>query len=423
MIVSVQPSNQPLSLEGARGRGLVSPRVTRLLQDIAAKQATEADRIAETMFAAYVHEIPAYATITDPVLREDIHAVSAALVRAWLRVMSTGEPPDAESILPMRDGARRRAAQGVDLQSLLRAYRVGIRVMWREMIGQPEWQSPALQGALVQIAEWALDFADRANTEVASAYLEELEKAARAREHRRSALLNVILAGPAGETVDAPGELEGPHAVLVARAHHDVDFDQLEHIGGELESRAGALLWTVRHRSVVAAVPRAHGREELLKAIARTVPADGGTTFALGGNAHGSRETRQSYAEAVEALRVGPVLAPRARVYDYQSLAPAIALLARPDQARRFATTALEPFSGITDKPWMLPTLEAYVARQGRAKEMASLLGVHINTIKYRLRELRERCGALTDGDTVGTVLLALKLQQLLEGDVDSGRH
>ena len=409
----------------AQRPGLLSLPVSRLLQDIAAKQDDEADRIARTMYAAYVAEIPAYAAIGDPALREDVQSVSAALVRAWLRVMCTGEPPDFESISPLREGARRRAAQGIDLQSMLRAYRVGVRVMWRELIGQPEWQSPILQGALVQIAEWALDFADRANTEVASAYLEELEQAARAREHRRSALLNVILAGPAGEAVEGPRELEGTHVVVVALSTHDLDIVRLECIGGELESRVGALLWTVRHRSVVAAIPCATGgRDELLRAIERMAPIEAVVGFGVGGNARGARETRQSYAEAVEALRVGPTLAPRSRVYDYQTMAPAIALLARPDEARRFAITALEPLGGLARRPWVLPTLDAYQSRQGRIKETASVLGVHNNTVKYRLRELRDGCATLlADGDKLATVLLALKLQRLLESDEQLSRH
>ena len=418
-------AQQPLSLDDARNARLLSPRVVRLLAEIAAKQEQEADRIARAMYAAYVAEIPAYAAITDPALRDDVQSVSAALVRAWLRVMSTGEPPDSEWIRPLREGARRRAAQGIDLQSMLRAYRVGVRVMWRELIGQPEWRSPTLQGALVRVAEWALDFADRANTEVASAYLEELEQAARAREHRRSALLNVILSGPAAEAVDGPPELDTPHAVLVAQSTRDLDIARLESIGAELESRVDAIVWTLRHRSVVAAVPVADGgRAELLRVIERTAPIEEVVGFGLGGNAHSARETRQSYAEAVEALRVGPTLAPRTRVYDYQSLAPAIALLARPDQARRFAVTALEPLGSLADKPWLLPTLDAYLARQGRVKETAAALGVHLNTVKYRLRELRERCSPLlADGDKAATVLLALKVRRLLEQDDEHDRR
>jgi hypothetical protein len=36
-----------------------------------------------------------------------------------------------------------------------------------------------------------------------------------------------------------------------------------------------------------------------------------------------------------------------------------------------------------------LPALEAYLARQRRLKEVPAALGVHPNTVKYRMHELR----------------------------------
>ena len=408
-----------------RAQHSVSPRVSRLLHDLAAQQEREADRIAAAMFHAYAAEIPSYAQIDDPALREDVQSVSAAMVRAWLVVVSTGLPLTMEAMAPLLQGARRRAAQGIDLHSMLRAYRVGVRVMWSELVSTPEWQSPALQGAAAHLAERALDFADRVNTEVAAVYLDEMAHATRQREHRRSALLNVILAGPGGESVEAPKELERPHAVVVAGVAEDMQLDRLEGVGALMESRVDATLWTVRHRSVIAAVPlrAGAGRGELARCLASLLPFDGVTAFGLGGNARGARETRQSYSEAVDALRAGAVLdRPGQPVHDYQELAPSIALLQRPEQARRFVATALEPLGELVDRPWVLPTLEAYISRQGRIKEAATQLGVHLNTVKYRLRELRTAVGPqLADGDRATTLLMALKLRRLIsaaEGDI-----
>jgi DNA-binding PucR family transcriptional regulator len=119
----------------------------------------------------------------------------------------------------------------------------------------------------------------------------------------------------------------------------------------------------------------------------------------------------------MESLRAGSVLLPGiGEVYDFQELAPFIALLSRPEQARRFVATALEPLGELVDRPWVVPTLEAYIARQGRTKEAAAQLGVHLNTVKYRLRELRAACGStLADGERSTTLLLALKVRRLLE--------
>jgi hypothetical protein len=415
---------------GSRLRDLGSERVVRRIREIARRHREEADQISEAMFAAYVEEIPAYAEIRDEALKQDVMAVSAALVRAWLEMMTTGEPPSAAVLEPIRQGARRRATQGIEMQSMLRAYRVGVRVMWHALTSAPDFQAPELQAAVVHLAEWALDFADRVSTEVAATYLDEMAHASREREHRRSALLNVILAGPGPDAQDGPSELDKPHTVVVARSAADLDVARLERIGTALEREVGASLWTVRHRSVVGAVPYRRGgsRQQLLRKLSAALPAlvlaagagdPGIEAVGVGSNARGARETRQSYSEATEALRVGPVLAgERAPVYDFQTLAPSISLLTRPEQARRFVATALEPLGELVERPWVLPTLEAYIAHQGRTKEAAQRLGVHLNTVKYRLRELREGTGInLADGELSGSLLLALRLRRILESE------
>ncbi|MHB8509872.1 MAG: PucR family transcriptional regulator [Candidatus Dormibacteria bacterium] len=401
--------------------GLASEPAAARLRTLARRSARDVDRIATAMYDAYVLEIPAYTAITDPALRDDVIAVSAALVRAWLEMMSSGAAPSADALLPIQQGARRRAAQGIEMQAMLRAYRVGVRVMWHALTSSPDFRDPVLQGTVVQLAEWALDFADRVNNEVTAVYLDEMTHATREREHRRSALLNVILAGPGSDAAAEPGELDRPHAIVVTRVPEDLDLAALERIGTTLEKSGGAALWTVRHRSVIGAVPYGSGatRAELLRRLAGMLPAEGISGIGVGGNARGARETRQSYSEAVEALRVGPVLGDvDVAVYDYQRMAPSISLLTRPDQARRFVATALEPLGRLVEKAWVLPTLEAYLARQGHTKEAAQLLGVHLNTVKYRLRELRESTGAvLLDGEMAGSLLLALKLRRLLDAE------
>lgn len=390
----------------------------RLVREVAAQLVDQADEIAATMVHAYELEIPAYAALSDQALRDDVHAVSSAMVRCWLAVMSTGEAVTAELLEPMLEGARRRAAQGIELHSMLRAYRVGIRVMWSEITGSASWRRGALDGAVGQVATWALDFADKISTAVASAYLEQSEQLAREREHRRSALLNVILCGPAAEPMDPPPELDRRHSIAVLRVAPDLTLLELERTGHLLEERGGALLWTVRHRSVVAAVDGVIGRERLARRLARLVHESPIVAIGLGGDAEGVAQTRESYAEAISALRIGPLLNSASPLHDFQELAPLIALLEQPERARRFATSALEPLGDLSRRSWLLPTLEAYLLHQGRLKPAAADLGVHINTIKYRLKDIRSIADpTLSDATRANTLLLALRILRLLEAD------
>jgi len=396
-------------------------RAAALLREVAEQLVDSSDEIATTMVRAYEAEIPAYAAIGDPALKDDIHAVSTAMVRCWLTMMSTGEPVSAELITPMLEGARRRAVQGVELQSMLRAYRVGIRVMWSEITGAPVWRGQALQGVMAQVATWALDFGDRISTAVAAAYLDEAEHLAREREHRRSALLNAILSGPVADPIDDPAELDAPHMVVVARLSADLSLLELERTGQLLEERAGAILWTVRHRSVVAAVALtgAAGRDQLCRTLRRLTQETQIVAVGLGGQAEGVAETRQSYAEAIEALRTGPLLGTATSpVYEFLEYAPLIALLEQPERARRFAASVLEPLGDVARKDSLLPTLEAYLVHQGRIKQTAADLGVHMNTVKYRLREIRASIDpTFTDGNRASTLLLAIRITRLLDAE------
>lgn len=407
-------------------RQLRSARTAALLRDVAMELLEQSDDIASTMVGAYEAEIPAYAAlVNDEALREDVHSVSSALVRCWLTTMSTGEAAaDGELLTPMVEGARRRAAQGIDLQSLLRAYRVGIRVMWSEITNSSVWHRQPLGDQMAEVATWALDFADRIATAVAAAYLEETEALAREHERRRSALLNAILSGPAADPIDHPTELDQRHSVAVVRVGQGLSLLELERTGRLLEERAGALLWTVRHVSVVAAVPwpANRSRNAVRRMLARLLEEDTIVAIGLGGLAEGVTETRESYAEAISALRAGPLVGvPGKRVHDHLTLAPLVGLLEQPDRARRFAAAVLEPLDEIAHRPWLLPTLEAYLMHQGRLKEAAAALGVHINTVKYRLKELRTHAGpAFADGDAATSLLLALRVVRVLSAETPS---
>ncbi len=401
------------------------PRVASVLAEVASQLEDEADQIAITMVEAYKAEIPQYAAIADDDLLRDVHTVSSVMVRCWLAVMRTGLPLEPGLLGPLEEGARRRAAQGFDLQALLRAYRIGIRVMWSEITGATAWRGRPLQGVLAQVGTWVLDFADRICTSVAAAYLEEAARAAREREHRRSSLLSLILAGPSSESLDALEELSGPHCVVLARTDGDPSLAQLEALGTRLESQAGALLWTVRHRSVVAAValPADTARGRLRGQLSRVVLQGGFAGFGVGGRAASACETRQSYAEAVEALRIGSLLdgGAGATVHDHQELALIAAVAADPARARRLVADTLDVLEPVGNREWVLPTLEAYLVHQGRLKQVASALNIHQSTVKYRLNELRPLVHeALHDGEASGRLLLAIRVDRLLHAEAAS---
>ncbi|HET9078212.1 MAG TPA: helix-turn-helix domain-containing protein [Acidimicrobiales bacterium] len=400
---------------------LLPARVASLLGQVATQLDGQAEEIAMTMVRAYEREIPAYCDIVDEALLDDVRVVSSALVRCWLTVMATGGPAPDELLVPLLEGARRRVAQGFDMQSLLRAYRIGIRVMWSEITASPVWRGRPLQGALAMVGTWVLGFADQICTGIAAAFMDETARVTRELEHRRSALLNIILAGPGSEHLHGPEELQGPHCVVVAGVAPDLSLLELEDTGKVLEEVAGARLWTVRHCSVVAAVSLPDGtrRDQLRRQLTRLADGQRIVTLGIGGRAEGMAETRHSYSEAVDALRFGPHLwAETGPVYDYLDMAAVLSLINEPVRARRFMTEALAPLGDLVQREWVLPTIEAFLLHQGRLKEIAAALNVHQSTVKYRVNELRLLIDSnLRCGDKAATLLIAVRLHQLMGPD------
>jgi len=398
--------------------------VRKALTVIAESLEPTSDEIARVMVAGYVQEIPEYGSITDQGLLADIQSVSAALVRCWLQMLRTGDPAEPELMTRIQEGARRRAAQGMDLSALLRAYRLGVRSMWTQLTETPDWRTSAsLRRSSALITAWVLDYSDLLCTQVESCFLEEANRTAQQKEYRRSALLNVILASSSSESAERLSELGRPHLIVVVDTTTDRSLDQLEDLGHALERSTSALLWTVRHSSVVAAIPAdsASQRAVVRARLEAVTSKREQLRVGLGGAAYHAHDSRESYVEATDALRIGPALGNVGHVHDYLELAPVVEMLRHPERAHRFVAATLEPFSRIAGRSWTLPTLEAYLEYRGRQREIADHLDIHVNTLKYRLGELR-RCGPeyLEAGPAGENILLALRLRRAMHAVEDA---
>lgn len=391
-------------------------RVRQVVRVIAARQRDRAPQTARRMYSALTTEIPEYGAITDERLAEDVRSVSTAGVVLWCDLLGTGDIPSGRDLEMVRDGARRRARQGINHYALLRAWRIGIRVMWSELIEDPEAQQPLVRQVLPEFAELAMNFSDQLSLAVTDAYLEEAARLAREHEHRRSALLELILSHPEAARAHPP-EVARAHVVAVAETE-DLPLEGLDRVGMELERRAGAAFWTVRSNTIVAVIPlsRSGDRTRAVKRLREAYAALGPVKrVGVGGVASSVDQTRQSYVEAVDAVSYGHRLNPgHGPVYDFAEVGSYTLMIGDPVRAQRFVDTVL----GRLPSPrpaWLEPTLEAFLARQGRIKEVARELKVHPNTVKYRLGVARQQLGPVfSDPDSSAELLVALRLTRLL---------
>lgn len=87
-------------------------------------------------------------------------------------------------------------------------------------------------------------------------------------------------------------------------------------------------------------------------------------------------------------------------------------LAAEPALVERLARCRLEPLSGETDasRSRLTATLSTWLAEQGAIGSTAAILGVHPQTVRYRMARLRELFGPdLDDADARFELQLALR--------------
>jgi hypothetical protein len=390
------------------------------LRGLVARLRPEQDALAARLLDAYRTEIPQYAHVADPLVLADMRAVSLAGLRAWFDWIDIDSPVDGDLLGPVLEAIRRRAVQGVGMEAMMRAYRIAVRVVWQEILALPVDQE--LVGPL---STRMLEFTDRFTTAVEQASAHEARRARRDPDRGRSVFFEAVLAGQPPEGQVPADWLAGPHCVVVMDGSAVAGASPLaldDHVAA-LVREARAVCWTMRIGSVIAACPvdaEAGGRDGLLRRLARFTHAREPLQVAVGGVAQGPEEIRDSFGEAVEALSVGSRLSgAQGRVlHDYAALAPLATLAAEPDRARRFIREHLQPLGRLAERPWVLPTLSAYLRFQGRLKEVAAELAVHPNTVRYRLNELRGYLDVhAADGDQSAALLLAVHLSELLAAE------
>ncbi|WP_055502942.1 PucR family transcriptional regulator [Nonomuraea pusilla] len=208
--------------------------------------------------------------------------------------------------------------------------------------------------------------------------------------------LRALLSGDPEERATATIEVPGPVTAIAVR---------------ESEERVAAL-WTLprgvlaRAGSPVALLAPAH----LAAEVAQTVQSAYGTAAGVGGARPDPADAWQSWREARQALRVAehfPRFAPVARWEDL-GVHRLLARLGQSDLRELAAETA-----GLDAE--LAQSVETYLDLGGHAQKTAAELGVHRQTLYYRLGKAERLTHRdLSDGDDRLAVHLALKAARLL---------
>ncbi|MGC0327819.1 hypothetical protein RKD23_000809 [Streptomyces sp. SAI-170] len=309
-----------------------------------------------------------------------------------------------------RDAARRcswkigatRAEQGVPLDALLHAFRLGGSLVWQRLVEETSRTAPEDVRLLVHVASDIWNFVDEHCTLVADAYRQVERQLAWQRENRVRVLVAALLDG-SSRIADLPEtaqvldlEEQGRYVVLAVA-------------GG----RGGDLLPGVRvHWHTGVEVDYGIVRGDLPERI----EAGSGVRIGLSGAVAGLAAVGDARAQADLALRLCPDTGGVVRLAERL---PAALVVSSPDLGGALAEQVLGALAGLdpADREVLLDTVGVWLACDGSAQRAGERLYCHRNTVLNRLRRFEQLSGrSLARPADLVEVSLALTARRVLPG-------
>jgi hypothetical protein len=359
----------------------------------------------------FVDECVIYIREVQPELDDDGELAAGLRASAYdnfeqiFTMLADGRP--VEEAVPPRGAiayAEIMVKRGQPLQALLRAYRLGTMYFWRlwrrEIVTRVADQTELMQ-AVDHSMQFVFDYVDVVAERVTEEYGIQRERWARSAAALRHETVDGILRGdPVDHDVAAQRlgyDLRREHVALVlwSRPEHEA-----EDVLGRLEIAALALVEAL-------GVPRPlvvpDGRTTLwlwigldgdagaalLERLGTPPRALQGVHASAGEPASDVAGFARSHTEALHARALAERAGrPAGRVVRYGRVVVPSLLLADPDRARRFVTRELGALAEQDDATVRIrATLQVHLEERMRTASTAKRLGIHQNTVAYRLRQ------------------------------------
>jgi hypothetical protein len=357
--------------------------------------------IARRMVGTFRSEIAGYTRLPDSVLGGQILAVSQRNVELFFRSITEMGGPTEQEIQLFKESARSRAEEGLPLEDLLHAYRLGGRLGWEALL---EAATAEERPALLAAAELLMRYIDSVSSAVAQTYLDEHQHLVSEEERRQRALFEALV-----------------HPEREVPALQDL----AERVGFPLSERyrpfAKTLPGAPTHaHSQLAAALRTRGvlaltEGDRVTGLASEDVDEGVFSRPRGLYALGTPAPRAELSTALDDMRVLLDLARREGLegaIESKDFVLELLLARAPDLAARLAERvvgSLEAYAERRGGSGLLETLEAFLACALDRRQTAEQLHVHPNTLDYRLHRIAELTG-LEPGKPRDLVLLELAL-------------
>ena len=405
------------------------PEISRQLHDKIAELAKDPSILVERIYSSLM-KIDGYDALA-PAIRDDIFQSITKAADLWFSMLLAGSPPASQVMVDIEESARRRVHQRVPLQSMLRAFQLGSREIWRVTTELARANHALTDELFFSISQYLFDYFDGMAQIITKAYAGEEYHQTRWRDSILHQLYTVVFHAPDDSDgfLEAVGAL-GLDATLprVALAI-DAALDKLP--PGIRTSECNRLALTVSrhfhvepemivhvwHRGrIVAWVPCSRGgtisqfdRDAFDCAEHVGASEHGVRAIGVGLMNHGAPGWAASAAEAIRAMELAPQNPANRKVYRYSSIALEESVRAKSN-VLHYLESLVTP---LDNEPELLATLTTFLFEGRRRRSTAEALSIHPNTLVYRLERIENLLGvSLDSAEWIAKLDIALKLRQ-----------
>ncbi|MQA34060.1 PucR family transcriptional regulator [Modestobacter roseus] len=373
------------------------PQVAARLAELAPPLLDRLDAMADRMAGILTRTESTYAAQSPAVLAE-LHASIRENLERGVRTLVAGGDDGGEAALDAaREVGRRRAVQGMPLETVLRAYRLGGQVTWEELRrAAQEADAPGDSELLLEVAGSVWHVNDRQCAALAEAYRCEERRLAGIDDQARQQVLDGLLSGRGDDPVFVRAAAEllalplDGRLVCVVAPPDGAGAPMLSAPGARLLKRGVRSVWGWRFGAQVGVVALGNrGAGELADWLAELAEGPVGLSAVV----EGAAAIAAAWRLADTAARTLP---PGSRaVAPIDERLPEALLISAPEIADRLVEQTLGRVLALPgdECELLLGTLAAVLAADGSPTRAADALYCHRNTVMHRLRRIEQLTG------------------------------
>lgn len=379
---------------------------------LAAQLTGAIEELTDELVRRIVATDPSYAD-TGLLTEEQLHSTCHNNLCAILGALAGTHPLLLQSA---RDAGRLKAEQAIPVAALLHAYRLGGRLIWEELTARSAGPGDVRLHALATQLWEVIDLYSDAAVE---SYRDTEMLLARADAQAQSRLIRTLFddhSRSPGRVLDVLRSLGLPEHGTFCVVAIDADPTTVSPatLGNALREYGVRSVWDVRMDAVIglvtapapATIDRAGQRLAALVADRVGLSTSFGSPHAIAAAVTEARQACHSVPPGMGG------------VVRYGEEPVAHLLVTVPDAARRAATQILGPVLTLpaAERADLVAVLDAWYRHGGSAVAVADALHCHRNTVRYRLRKIRDLTGRdTTDPRQSAELYLALRAYLLVD--------